>query len=344
MPPVIILLLAAVAFLAGWFGTIFVRHHAERLGLVQVPNERSSHVRPTPQGGGIAISLASLSGLVLAGYQDGTLLVVCVLMLVIAGLGLADDILNISPAIRFPVQIVALAVLVWWAHPLPALELPFGLVVDGFAPSALVLVAGLWWLNLFNFMDGIDGIAASQSIVILMGGMALAILADGSALTSPMAMAVFVAAAATAGFLIMNWAPAKIFMGDAGSNTLAVLILALALRTTGSGLMDYPAWLLLMAPFSADATVTLVKRALRGERPWHAHRRHAYQQLSREYGHAPITLLYTGLTAFVALPAAWLAQATPSLSWWLVLLVYAVLVCLSLWGGSGAATERSRPD
>jgi Fuc2NAc and GlcNAc transferase len=336
------LFLVAGAFLAGWVTSFAVRRAALRLGLVQVPNARSSHSIPTPQGGGIAIAAVSLAGALIASTTDSSFLAIAALTVVVAAFGLADDILDLPAPLRFPIQGLVLAALLAWAGPLPDISLPLGLTIGGWGLSVLVWFCALWWLNLFNFMDGIDGIAASQTVIILMGGLIIAVSLNHEMLTTPVALLALITAAATAGFLVMNWAPARIFMGDAGSNTLAVLILAFALNTVQDGLVGYPSWLILVSPFTSDATVALLRRTARGELPWRAHRRHAYQQLARQWSHARVTLLYAGFTALVALPLAAVAQYNPAASWWLVGLLYALLIAFMVWAGSGAAAERGR--
>lgn len=334
------LFLAAGAFLAGWVGAVVIRKIAPFVGLVQVPNERSSHSSPTPQGGGIAIAAVSIAGVLFTSLGDSDFLAIAALSSVVAALGLADDVLDVPSALRFPIQGVVLAVLMQWALPLPDLVLPSGPVVGGWGLWALAWIGGLWWLNLFNFMDGIDGIAASQAILILLGGLAIATSVDQAFLGMPLADLALTTAAVTAGFLVINWAPARIFMGDAGSNTLAILILTFAVGTIQSGLVGYPSWLILVSPFASDATVALLRRTARGERPWRPHRRHAYQQLARRWDHARVTMLYAALAALFALPLAAIAQHYPVAAWWLVGLVYAALVLFAFWGGSGDATEQ----
>lgn len=336
------LFLAVGAFAGGWLGTMAVRQFASRVGLVQSPNERSSHSVPTPQGGGLAIAVIAISTAAFAGTFEPSFLIVAALCAVVAGVGLADDLLELSPALRFPVQGLVIAVLVGWALPLPDLALPFGLTLGGWLLPALIWLCALWWLNLFNFMDGIDGIAASQAIVILLGGLAIALSGDPTFLATPFGLLALITAAATGGFLVMNWSPARIFMGDAGSNTLALLIFAFCLGTVQHGLIGYPSWLILLAVFTTDTTVALLRRTARGERPWRAHRRHAYQQLARRWGHKRVSALYTGITALGAVPLAAAAIHYPAIAWWLVGLTYAALAALAIWAGSGVSAERDR--
>jgi Fuc2NAc and GlcNAc transferase len=328
------------ALLISWLGTLLIEHQADRLGLVQASNARSSHTRPTPSGGGLAIALASvLAATALTQTGHGELWTFAVLALCIALLGFADDLYDLSPALRFPIQALIFFALLWTSGPLPSIPLPLGLALAGPLLFVILLLVGLWWLNLFNFMDGIDGIAGSQAILLLLGGSAIWWLGNPAAADFSSFWLALAGAAATGGFLLRNWPPAKIFMGDAGSNAIALIIFGVAISTIAEGQVAYQPWLILPAVFVTDATVTLLRRLLRGERPWHAHRRHAYQQLSRVWGHRRVTLAYSGLTLAWTFPLAWAAQQLPAWSWWLVLLTYMPLVALSLRADAGGANE-----
>ena len=247
---------------------------------------------------------------------------------------------------------------------LPAL-MTLGLVV------ALMLL-GTWWINLYNFMDGIDGIAASQALFMLLAGVLLRslVLAETGAdtapglldrlqlqflMTDPWSVGSLIIAAATAGFLVHNWAPARIFMGDAGSLFLGFSILAVAgLDITGhltwlreaqlTGETDVSAgygipvtsWMILGALFITDATVTLLRRLLSGQRVGDAHRSHAYQRLSRHWNsHARVTLVYCLINVLWLLPLAALARLQPGQAWHLVALAYLPLVIAAYLLGAG---------
>lgn len=322
------------AFLTGWLGTLVIERQAPRMGLVQAPNARSSHTKPTPRGGGLAIAVAVVLAAAILGLWPAAALTA-----LIAALGFADDLHDLSPALRFPIQAVVFAALLWTTGALPPIALPFGLTLAGFTLAAIVLLIGLWWLNLFNFMDGIDGIAGSQALLLLAASALIWWSADPAAWQSPVLALAFAGTAATAGFLLRNWPPARIFMGDAGSNALALLIFAVALATIAGGQLAYQPWLILPSVFVTDATVTLLRRISRSERPWHAHRRHAYQQLSRLWGHRRVTLLYGGLTTLWACPLAFSAQHLPEWSWWLALLAYVPLIVLAIVADAGGASE-----
>jgi Fuc2NAc and GlcNAc transferase len=204
----------------------------------------------------------------------------------------------------------------------------------------LLLLAGVWWINLFNFMDGIDGIAGSQAVFMLLAGAGLAAWGRPDVTADPIWILMLCMAAAAIGFLCLNWPPARIFMGDVGSTYLAFIISALALATVQAGWLSYPVWLVLGAMFVSDATVTLLTRMIRHER-WHApHRSHAYQRLARHYGksghtHLPVTLLTIGINILGLAPLAWACLAWPQWAWGFVVLAYAPLLAAVIALGAG---------
>lgn len=333
-------IIVIVVFFLSWAGTHAMEILSRRLGLIQAPNERSSHTIPTARGGGVAIAAAAiLAAALLALDGDGSMWAVVALTSAIAVLGFADDLYDLSPLVRFPLQTLSFGLLIWAMPPLPPIDLPAHLVLVGVSLALLVLLVGVWWLNLFNFMDGIDGLAASQAILILCGAALIWWIDDASTPVDAMFWLALVTAAATAGFLLRNWPPAHIFMGDSGSNALALIIFAIALATITNGKLSYETWIILPALFVSDATITLLRRSARGEKPWRAHRRHAYQQMSRRWGHRAVTLLYGGLTLLWTVPLALSSQLNPALSWGLVLLAYLPLVALMLKADAGGVSE-----
>lgn len=337
---IVIIVLAAVL---GLVGTLLVEHFAPRLRLVQIPNERSSHTLPTPRGGGVAIAVSvivSCIALGVAGSQWS--FVIALATLCIGALGFTDDLRDLSPALRFPIQAAVLIGLVAaMGDPLPITISPT-LSLGGWLLAAILVIAGLWWLNLYNFMDGIDGIAATHAILVLLGAVAIWLIFDPQAAGNPIFWLAIATACAALGFLVRNWPPAHIFMGDAGSNALAVVVFAVALKTVNDGILSYPVWIILPAVFVSDATVTLLRRMSHGERPWRAHRRHAYQQMSRRFGHAPVTVLYSAATAFWSVPLAGLSEALPNLAWIITILAYGPLVVFAAMQKGGAPVETTQ--
>jgi len=245
---------------------------------------------------------------------------------------------------RFAVQMAVVAGLLATLGGLPPLMLWAGLGLDGWLLLGLLFFVGAWWINLFNFMDGIDGIAGMQAVFMLLGGAGLAAWANPAAFTSPVWMLMLCVAVATMGFLLLNWPPAKIFMGDVGSTWLGFMIFALALLSIQAGWLSYAAWLVLTAVFVTDATVTLLTRMARGERWYEAHRSHAYQRLSRRWhgdrkaGHRSVTLLVTTINLLWLAPWAWACLLWPQWALGWVLFAYAPLVV------GVAASGAGRPD
>ena len=307
--------LALAAFAIAFLVALLIRTQAVRLGLVQAPNERSSHTIPTPRGGGIGIAIGALAALPFLGADIRLLLAggCCALL---ALLGLADDRLDLPALPRLAAQLLLVAGVIAtapWSAPLDLLTL---------AAFAVLLFGGVWWVNLFNFMDGIDGIAASQAILII-GAAAILWTRQDAVTTVPLFIWMAVTAAAAFGFLLLNWPPARIFMGDSGSNFLALAILAMAVHTVAIGALKPETWLILAAAFASDATVTLIRRGLLGERVMSAHRSHAYQILARRWGgHLPATLLYAAITLVWATPLATAAEFSSVHAPILVLVAY----------------------
>jgi Fuc2NAc and GlcNAc transferase len=317
---------ALLAFSISALGAWLLIRLAPRLRLIDRPNERSSHQAPTPRGGGIAMIIAVLVGLLL--LPGGLPLAISPALLAalpVAALGLLDDRFGLRASTRLAGHLVAAV----------ACILAFGVPSSFAGPAYLTLpvavLAIAWGTNLFNFMDGIDGIAATEALFI--AAVAAAMLVPSA---MPVAAALAVIAAASAGFLIWNWAPARIFMGDVGSGFFGFFLAAIGVLTTRQGLIPAPVWLILWSTFIADTGVTLLRRIARGERWWSAHRSHAYQRLSRRVGsHATATLVYLAINIIVVLPCALLAHARPATGWWLCLGLLGCLSVLAYRAGAG---------
>jgi UDP-N-acetylmuramyl pentapeptide phosphotransferase/UDP-N-acetylglucosamine-1-phosphate transferase len=280
-------------------------------GALDEPNQRSLHHRPVPRTGGIGILVAAAIGAVEAGgpwLEAG-------LAFALAAVSALDDQFDLPISFRFAAHILAAMGL--WAGG--------GFPVDSWYASLAIIAAVVWMTNLYNFMDGADGLA---------GGMALfgfAAYAYAALNGGDMQIAVFCAciAAGAAGFLLFNFHPARIFMGDVGSIPLGFLAAALGLEGLRRDL--WPLWfpILVFSPFIVDASATLVRRLLRGERVWQAHREHHYQIMVRSgLGHRVTALIWYGLMAVVAASAC-IALSVARRDWGLILgfwvVVYLVL-------------------
>ncbi len=320
-----------------------MRRVAPRLGLVDRSNARSSHVGEVARGGGFGLLLGAGAGLL--AYDPGVApasaaagLVLGVVLLAVVGL--ADDRWGLSPWLRLAVQLAAAALAVRTTGGLERLPLPAPLDLE-LGPAAGV--AAVVWIvaviNFYNFLDGIDGLAGLQAVVT---GAALALAA-----WEPLAAALGACLAAAAlGFLVHNWAPARIFLGDVGSGTLgfcfaaAPLLAPPAVRAPAVFLVALSLFL-----FLADASWTLAVRLRRGERPHQAHREHLYQRLvAGGWSHARVSALL-GLAALVltGLGLAGWWRREPSWSWAglaLAAFAFAAELALARHVGVGPTVER----
>lgn len=335
------LLLAGPVFLVSTLGTMAVRRYALR-HLLDQPNARSSHTQPVPRGGGAAVVAAFLAGVValwsMQALSTTLLLSFALGGGAIAGIGFLDDHRPIPARVRFLVHVAAAVLAVALIGPIQQMQFGATLFTLPYALAALLSVLGVVWLiNLYNFMDGIDGIAASQAVLACS---AAALIFGSSGATAHGALLL---AAASLGFLLHNWAPARIFMGDVGSGflgyALGVLLLAtaqpaVAQSTAQSGVAIW-IWLLLLGPFWIDATVTLVRRLLQGKRWYVAHRSHAYQHLARRLkSHARATCCYAFAALVLSALATWVS-ALPSIGWLLVLFASLPLIACATALGAG---------
>ena len=269
--------------------THVLRRYALHKSLLDIPNGRSSHTIATPRGGGVAIVVSYLAGLVwlFASGLMGQALFLAMFGagVLIAALGFLDDHGHIAARWRLLGHFFAAAWALFWLGGLPAISV-FGMTL---APGLIVNVLAafylVWLLNLYNFMDGIDGIASVEAICVCLGAAIIYILTGHSGLLLPLLLA-----CAVAGFLFWNFPPAKIFMGDAGSGFLGIMLGCLSLQGAWISSQFLWVWLILLGVFIVDATVTLIRRLIRGDKVYEAHRSHAYQFASRRVGkHLPVT-------------------------------------------------------
>jgi Fuc2NAc and GlcNAc transferase len=287
------------------FMTGALRRYALARSLMDIPNARSSHTVPTPRGGGVAIVLAFLLALpVLATAGVLSWGVAWSLLGVGAGvavIGFLDDHGHIPARWRLLGHFASAIWALFWLGGLPPLRL-FDMSFDlGWLGHVLAAVYLVWLLNLYNFMDGIDGIASVEALCTCLGGALLYGLSGNAELVwTPLLLA-----GAVLGFLYWNFPPARIFMGDAGSGFLGVVLGVLSLQAAWVEPDLLWSWLILLGVFVMDATWTLLRRLLRGERVYEAHRSHAYQYASRQLGrHYPVTMAVAGVNLFWLLPIA----------------------------------------
>jgi len=332
-----IITVAACVGLAAALLTAVLRRIALGRGLLDVPSARSSHSVPTPRGGGATIVLTVSVAWVLLwlrGVIDRDLLAALLGGVAVAALGFADDRYQLHAAPRLAVHVMAALWALVWLGGLPALQLGDRVVSLGAAGYGIGMIAMVWVLNLFNFMDGIDGLAASEGVFVTWGATLLAVVAP--VVASGVWPAAIVLGAACAGFLLWNWPPAKIFMGDVGSGYLGYVIAVLALATARVDPVALCVWLILGGVFWSDATVTLARRLLRGEAIHTAHRSHAYQWLARRWGqHQRVTLIAMGINVFWLFPWAVFAELHPRWALSCTVAALAPLLALVLVVGAG---------
>lgn len=329
------LVLFCMAFFLSLGLTRLILYHALRRGMVDRPNDRSSHTLPTPRGGGLAIVVVFL-GLCLWLLPKGALSADFFLALVgggfVALIGFWDDLGHVPAGWRLLVHGAAATWSVLWLGNLP--ELTFGHIVYGLTwwgvPFAVLFV--MWLTNLYNFMDGIDGIAGVQAVSVTFG--AAVILFYGDAPVKGVSLVIL--AGAVLGFLRWNWPPAQIFMGDVGSGFLGFVLGVFALYWPMQSRMSFWSWLILLGVFIVDATVTLLVRAARGEKLHMAHRTHAYQHLARRCGnHRSVALGVFAINLLWLFPLALAATLYPFHGVWLVGVALAPLVICCVLAGAG---------
>ena len=301
------LLLFAAAAVVAFGATQLIRNSGSRISALDVPNERSSHATPTTRGGGISIVvivIATLIGLWLTntmGARDAFSIAAGSLTVALVGF-LDDRGLLTSARWRLLGHLIAAIIIVSGLRGVPALPV-FGNSVDiGVIGSILGVLYLMWLLNLFNFMDGIDGITGVETLTT---GLCGAYLVWDIAPQSQLWFVPISLAGAALGFLILNWPPAKIFIGDVGSGFIGILFGGLSIQAAHTSSRLGWSWVILMGVFIVDATVTLIRRTLRHERLHVAHRSHAYQHMAIRFGrHAPISLAVGAINLLWLFPIA----------------------------------------
>jgi UDP-N-acetylmuramyl pentapeptide phosphotransferase/UDP-N-acetylglucosamine-1-phosphate transferase len=274
---------------------------------VDLPNDRSLHATPTPRIGGLGILFGIITWFALFGPQG--MLAITLPTLGLAVISLMDDYFGLPAGVRLPIHMIAAVAFIWFM---------------GISDWVVVLIAFfliVWMTNLYNFMDGTDGLAGGMALF----GFGAYGFAAWHAGMPDMAWMNWAIAAAALGFLVFNFPPAQVFMGDAGSIPLGFL--AGALGVSGWEQKIWPVWfpVLVFSPFLVDATVTLVRRGLRGERIWQAHKSHYYQRLVRlGMTHRQLALLEYALMICAAASAVWISFSHPEravvlLACWIVL-------------------------
>jgi Fuc2NAc and GlcNAc transferase len=255
----------------------------------------------------------------------------------VALVGFLDDRGSLTARTRLVVHLAAAICALICLGGLPPIRIGGQVVALGWTGHVLAVLGIAWTTNLFNFMDGIDGIAACEAVFVAFAGSLLGLVGGGSPGVATLGI---VLAAACGGFLFWNWPPARVFLGDVGSGYLGYVIAVLALAAAGTNQIALWVWLTLGGVFFVDATVTLVRRLVRGERVHQAHRTHAYQWLARRWGsHRSVTIAVLMVNALWLLPCAVFAALHPGFAAQTSAIALAPLVALAIAIGSGRREE-----
>ncbi|EIK69669.1 glycosyltransferase WbpL [Pseudomonas synxantha BG33R] len=299
--------IAIISIASSILFTGLLRRYALQRNVLDIPNSRSSHSVPTPRGGGLAIVLGFLISLGLMrsfDLIDNTFFLASFLAgITVAALGFLDDHGHIPARWRLLGHFLSAIWAVYWIGGLPPVTI-FGLHVNlGWIGGALAVLYAVWMLNLYNFMDGIDGLASAEAICACSSAALIYwMLGYEELLWPPIYLAL-----ATAGFFYWNFPKARIFMGDAGSGFLGITLAIISLKAASFSSTLLWVWLILLGVFIVDATFTLMRRLLRGEKVYEAHRSHAYQYASRRFNaHVPVTLCVILINLVWLAPIAWL--------------------------------------
>lgn len=329
-----LLLLSSLLFVGSALFTGLIRVVAQRVQMLDVPVLRSAHEHPVPVGGGISIVLCVVFAITyyyLGGLIPTNEFAALLAAVIIACIGLVDDITPLNLRWRIPAQFLASIIVVICLGNVPAIDFGFFLFPESMLLNVLAVFALVWLLNLFNFMDGIDGIAASEIITVCL--LSLVINSESDDVLSLLWVSL---AAAAGGFLLWNWAPAKIFMGDVGSSFIGFTLGIMALLSMIHGSMTVWTWVLLLGVFIVDATLTLAIRFRRGQRWYDGHASHAYQNAARHYkSHAKVTITILSINLLWLGPLAWLSVQYPEMGLGITIAGLLPLLFLAVRFGAG---------
>lgn len=315
------------AFLLSLIGSLVLtgafRSVALRTNLLDIPVSRSAHNAPVPVGGGIvivAIFFAALVYLYISKILSFNHFMAFAGGSVIAFVGFLDDVKELNITVRIISQLLCSLWAIGWLGGFPKLDFLLFELSSPFLLSGLGVLALIWLVNLYNFMDGIDGIAASELAYVNVMSLFFVIkIADSSLI-----LLMLVSLGCAFGFLIWNWSPAKIFMGDVGSSFIGFMLGVMAVITLQTGLMTVWTWIILLAVFVVDTLVTLVRRFLDKQQWYQGHATHAYQKAAKRFNsHQKVTITVMLINFLWLAPIAWLSIDYPK--WGIVLAAAAVV-------------------
>lgn len=315
--------------------TGYMRHYALKKNIIDNPNERSSHTIPTPRGGGVSIVITFLSFLVLLMFTQHLAISTGLILLCsgfgIAVLGFLDDHGHINSMLRLAIHFIIAIAVVFALGGFSEVALFNETLHLGWFANIIAVLFLVWLLNLYNFMDGINGIASVEAITTTIS-LAIIYLLFSSSLSIELLLTL---AACVFGFMLWNFPKARIFMGDAGSGFLGMTLGVLALMALKVDTALFCAWIICLGVFVVDATFTLIRRVTNGHKMYDAHRSHAYQYASRRYGHTIVTITVLLINLCWLAPVAYLASQRVLMPEALLLIAYLPLILLALFFSAG---------
>ena len=320
--------------------TILIRKNALQKNQLDIPNERSSHTAPTPRGAGVAVATVFIVGLfalrVADKISDKTFISIALPSFFVAIIGRLDDLGYLTSAKwRLVGHFFVATVAVWLVGGLPSLPITNSSIDFGVVGNVLAVIYLVWMLNLFNFMDGIDLITGVETITAsTAAAIFLAVKADGDFWFVPAILA-----ATVLGFMFLNIPPAKIFLGDVGSGFIGFVIALISLVAADENALIAWAMVILLAVFISDSTVTLLRRIIKREHLYVAHRTHAYQNLTKRFNsHLSVSLGVGAINLFWLLPIAWLVANENVVPIVGVTIAYIPVIALALFLKAGKQT------
>lgn len=306
--------------------TELIRRYTLNKNLIDIPNNRSSHTVPTPRGGGLSIVIIFLISIsFFIPLSKDIFYALLGAGVLIAVIGFWDDYDDIPAKWRLFVHFLASFWVLYWLGGVEELHVFNYSINPGFIGLLLVAFLLVWLLNLFNFMDGIDGVAASEAIFVSSAG-AYFLWINGFENLSFVSLLL---ASSTTGFALLNWPPAKIFMGDVGSGFLGLMLGIIAYANIIEGGSVWT-WIILLAVFLTDSGLTLLRRIIKGDKWYEAHCVHAYQHAARKWGHKKITISVIVINLFWLFPLATVSHLNPKLEIWITLLAFVPLIIVAL--------------
>ena len=326
----VFIIIASYLFVAG------IRAWADRKKILDIPNERSSHHKPIPRGGGIAIVVITMGALWIvyimypSVYEIKNIITFTMAGIIVAGISLLDDLSSIRNTVRFLVHGFVAIAIIWNIGFISEISIPIiGEIKLQFAGIIITFLFIVGLTNAYNFMDGIDGIAAVQAIIAGLGWAIIGYFYSHSLIL----LLGFVVTVSSIGFLIHNWHPARIFMGDVGSAFLGFTFATITIiGVQKDPILVYPG-ILLVWPFIFDTVYTLIRRMVYRENIFEAHRSHLYQRLViAGWGHRSVTILYGILASVAWIPIGfmvWKIQVGYILTFLIPILLFLLLLVIT---------------